>query len=223
MQRQNLSCPNSSSIPCVDPGWHDRLHSPGHLHGCNADWAYHPDIRPGPVPLCAGHHTHRHRRPPLHHTGASESFHSPGLSKGSSGASAVRHNPSELCKEHVCLHLMLREQDTALCATFWCVNDSLRSSLQHVCSKAGSAPVTAQVWSYFLPAWNNIIQANTEAGTGVLYSGTTREVYQPNRGGAGICQSPCTSSGSRHSVAIWRASHSRANASHAHLLASPHA
>ena len=42
-----------------------------------------------------------------------------------------------------------------------------------------------QIWDYFLPAWNNIISSNTEAGTGVCYSGTTREVYPPNRGGAG--------------------------------------
>ncbi len=42
-----------------------------------------------------------------------------------------------------------------------------------------------QIWDYFLPAWNNIISSNSEAGTGVCYSGTTREVYPPNRGGAG--------------------------------------
>ena len=42
-----------------------------------------------------------------------------------------------------------------------------------------------QIWDYFLPAWNNIVSSNTEAGTGVCYSGTTREVYPPNRGGAG--------------------------------------
>lgn len=42
-----------------------------------------------------------------------------------------------------------------------------------------------QVWSYFLPAWNRIINNFSQAGTGVCYSGTTKEVYPPNRGGAG--------------------------------------
>lgn len=42
-----------------------------------------------------------------------------------------------------------------------------------------------QVWSYFLPAWNRIYTSFSEAGTGVCYSGTTHEVYPPNRGGAG--------------------------------------
>ena len=77
-----------------------------------------------------------------------------------------------------------------------------------------------QVWSWFLPAWNNIIEKNTEAGTGVLYSGTTGEVYQPNRGGAGTRQSPSTCPGRQHSVGIWHVSHSHASASHAHIHAS---
>ena len=47
-----------------------------------------------------------------------------------------------------------------------------------------------QIWDYFLPAWNNIISSNTEAGTGVCYSGTTREVYPPNRVGAGLYYAP---------------------------------
>lgn len=72
------------------------------------------------------------------------------------------------------------------------------SLLQHW----GTELVAMQVWSWFLPAWNNIIQKNTEAGTGVLYSGTTREVYQPNRGGAGRHQSPCTTPSSQYSTSI---------------------
>ena len=45
--------------------------------------------------------------------------------------------------------------------------------------------MTTQVQSFFLPAWNRIYTSFSQAGTGVAYSGTTHEVYPPNRGGAG--------------------------------------
>ncbi len=47
------------------------------------------------------------------------------------------------------------------------------------------AAAAVQVQSYFLPAWNRIYTSFPQAGTGVCYSGTTHEVYPPNRGGAG--------------------------------------
>ena len=50
---------------------------------------------------------------------------------------------------------------------------------------AEHAAVTMQVQSFFLPAWNRIYTSFSQAGTGVCYSGTTHEVYPPNRGGAG--------------------------------------